>query len=134
MSFVTDQDRAQAVADVRDVITAFGTQAMVYREPATLPDSERLYGVDDEAFVPVGDDLISVEFVTDPPTDIAQKVDAYANVFPDADVLPEDRLEIEGTGELYRVQAVKQENWFGAITHLHLSLVALHEDSTHAVD
>ncbi len=118
MSLVTESERAQAVADVRAIILAAGQEALVTRP---VP-GERLYGADDAEYAPVG--AIPVECVPTPPEELSQKIDGTAHVLPEADVQPQDRLAIAGM--TYRVQAIREECWFGVATHKTLSLVRLH--------
>ena len=118
MMLVTDQERQQAQADVRAIILTAGQEASVSRP---VP-GERLYGADEAEYAAVG--VIPVECVPTPPEELAQKIDGTAHVLPDADVQPQDRLAIAGI--TYRVQAIREERWFGAVTHKVLSLVRLH--------
>lgn len=118
MALVTDAERAQTIADVRALILAAEQGALLSRAVS----GERLYGTDEAEYVSVGE--LPVECVSTPPEDLAQKIDAKANVLPEADVQTQDRLLIDGV--TYRVQAIREERWFGVITHKVLSLVRLH--------
>lgn len=118
MSCLSDVERRQAVADVRALILAAGQQAVIMRAVS----GERLYGSDDAEYVTVG--TIPVECVPTPPEELAQKIDGTANVLPEADVLAKDHLTVGGLP--YRVQAVRDVNWFGVVTHKVLSLVRFH--------
>ena len=118
MMLVSEAERAQAVADVRAIILAAGQEALVSR-PAP---GERLYGADDALYTDVG--AIPVECVPTPPEELSQKIDGTAHVLPEADVLAQDRVQM---GDVcYRVQAIREERWFGVVTHKVLSLVLLH--------
>jgi len=118
MTLVTDSERAQAVTDVRDIILAAGQQAQVSRPVA----GERLFGADEGEYAPVGP--IALELVPTPPEELAQKIDGTAHALPEADVVEQDRLTLDDA--VYRVQAVREERWFGVVTHKVLSLVKLH--------
>ena len=118
MSLISDQERVQAVADVRAIILAAGQEALVSR-PAP---GERLFGTDAAEYTEVG--TIPLEWVPTPPEELAQKIDGTAHALPDANVQPQDRLSIDGV--TYRVQAIRPERWFGVVTHQVLSLVRLH--------
>jgi len=118
MTLVSDSERAQAVADVRAIILAAGQEVSVSRP---VP-GERLYGADEAEYAAVG--VLPVECVPTPPEELAQKIDGTAHALPEADVQPQDRLVLDGV--IYRVQAIREERWFGAVTHQVLSLVRLH--------
>ncbi|MHB9023466.1 MAG: hypothetical protein ACYC7E_04745 [Armatimonadota bacterium] len=118
MNCVSETEQRQAVADVRAIILAAGQQAVVSR---AVP-GERLYGTDDAEYATVG--TIPVECVPTPPEELAQKIDGTANVLPEADVLAKDRFTVNDLP--YRVQAVREERWFGVVTHKVVSLVQLH--------
>lgn len=118
MNCVSEAEQRQAVADVRAIILAAGQQALVSR-PAP---GERLYGADDAPYVAVG--AIPVECVPTPPEELAQKIDGTAHVLPEAEVRVQDRLQL---GDVYyRVQAIREERWFGVVTHQVLSLVRMY--------
>jgi hypothetical protein len=118
MTLVSDSERAQAVADVRAIILAAGQEALVSRP---VP-GERLFGSDAAEWAEV--ETIPVECVPTPPEELSQKIDGTAHALPDADVQPQDRIDIDG--QTYRVQAIRPERWFGVVTHQVLSLVRLH--------
>ncbi|HEY3415638.1 MAG TPA: hypothetical protein VGM23_02025 [Armatimonadota bacterium] len=118
MNCVSETERRQAVADVRAIILASGQHAVVMR---AVP-GEPLYGADDAEYATVG--TIPVECVPTPPEELAQKIDGTANVLPEADVLGKDQLTIGSVP--YRVQSVREERWFGVVTHKVVSLVQLH--------
>jgi hypothetical protein len=118
VSLVTESERAQAVADIRAIILAAGQEALLSRP---VP-GERLYGADDADAAPVG--AIPVECVPTPPEELSQKIDGTAHILPEADVQPQDRLAIAEV--TYRVQAIREERWFGVVTHKVLSLVRRH--------
>jgi len=118
MTLATEAERAQAVADIRAIILAAGQQAVLSR---AVP-GERLYGADEAEYAPVG--TIPVECVPTPPEELSQKIDGTANVLPEAEVRAQDRLVIDGM--TYRVQAIREERWFGVVTHQVVSLVRLH--------
>lgn len=118
MTYVSEAEQQQAVADVRAIILAARQQAVVMR---AVP-GEQLYGADECAFVTI--DTIPVECVPTPPEDLAQKIDGTAHVLPEADVQAQDHLIIGGLP--YRVQAVREERWFGVVTHKVVSLVRVH--------
>ena len=115
---LTEQERAGVVADVARLILASGQTAMVQR----IMPGERLYGSDDATYGDMGE--IPLELDETPPEELSGKIDAMADVLPDADVLGEDRLVTEsGT---YKIQSVEPEHFFGAVTHKILQLVTLH--------
>lgn len=118
MSCVSEAEQRQAVADVRAIVLAADQQAAVMR---AVP-GERLYGSDEAEYATIG--TIPVECVPTPPEELAQKIDGTANVLPEADVLAQDHLTISGLP--YRVQAVREERWFGVVTHQVVSLVRMH--------
>lgn len=118
MTLVSESERAQAVADVRAIILAAGQEAQVSRPVA----GERLYGTDAAEYVPVGS--IPLECVPTPPEELSQKIDGTAHVLPEADVQVQDRLLIDGV--IYRIQSIREERWFGVVTHRVVSLVRLH--------
>lgn len=115
---LTESEKIQAAAEVRALILASGQTGKLLRAES----GERLFGSDEAAFAQVCS--LPLELVRTPPTDLAGKIDATASVLPDVDVRAEDRLEILGV--MYRVQTVKPEFLFGAQTHQHLELAALH--------
>lgn len=118
MTCVSEAERRQAVADVRDIILAARQQAVVMR---AVP-GERLYGSDDAEFATIG--TIPVECIPTPPEELTQKIDGTANVLPEADVQAKDHVTVGGLP--YRVQAVREVSWFGVVTHKVLSLVRVH--------
>jgi hypothetical protein len=118
MALVTDAERSQIMADVRALILAAEQQALLSRAVS----GERLYGTDEAEYVPIGE--LPVECVPTPPEDLAQKIDAKANVLPEANVRTQDRLLIDEVS--YRIQAIREERWFGVVTHKVLFLVRLH--------
>ena len=119
MALLSPNEKAEAGVDVRDLILASGQMAVLLR----TSDGERLYGTDDVPYVPVGNPF-PLEFVPTPAEDLAQKIDATACVLPDADVRPEDRIQVGA--ETYRVQTVTEERLFGVITHKVTKLVKHH--------
>lgn len=119
MALLSPGEKAEAGADVRELILASGQTAVLLR----ASDGERLYGTDDAPYAPVGEPF-PLEFVPTPAEELAQKIDATACVLPDADVRPEDRIQMGA--ETYRVQTVKEERLFGAITHKVIKLVKHH--------
>ncbi len=115
---LTDQERARAVADVAQLILASGQIAKVQR----MVPGERLYGSDDATYSDIAE--IPLELDETPPEELPDKIDAVADVLPDADVLGEDRLVTDsGT---YKIQSVEPAHFFGAVTHKILQLVKLH--------
>lgn len=118
MSGTSEAERRQAVADIRAIILDANQQAVVSR----AVDGERLYGTDAADYAVIG--TIPVECVPTPAEELPQKIDGTAHALPDADVLAQDRMTLGGT--TYRVQAVREERWFGVVTHKVLSLVTLH--------
>lgn len=115
---LTDRERAQAVADVARLILASGQTAVVQR----IVPGERLYGADDATYSDIID--IPLELDETPPEELSGKIDAVADVLPDAEVLGEDRLVTDsGT---YKIQSVEPAHFFGAVTHKNLQLVKLH--------
>jgi len=121
MNCVSEVEQRQAVADVRAIILAARQQAVVMR---AVP-GERLYGSDDAEYITIG--TIPVECVPTPPEELAQKIDGTANLLPEADLLAKDHLTIDGLP--YRVQTVREERWFGVVTHKIVSLVRVHPSS-----
>lgn len=118
MSGTSDAERRQAVADIRTIILDAEQQAVVSR---AVP-GERLYGADEAEYAVVG--TIPVECVPTPAEELTQKIDGTAHALPEADVAAQDRLTLGDT--TYRVQAVREERWFGVVTHKVLSLVTIH--------
>jgi hypothetical protein len=115
---LNERERAKAVADVARLILASGQTAMVQR----IVPAERLYGSDDATYSDLSE--VPLELDETPPEELSGKIDAMANVLPDADVLGEDRLVTDsGT---YKIQSVEPAHFFGAITHKILQLVKLH--------
>ncbi len=119
MALLSTNEKAEAGADVRELILASGQTAVLLR----AADGERLYGTDDMPYAPVGDPF-PLEFIPTPAEDLAQKIDATACVLADADVRAEDRMQVGE--EVYRVQTVKEERLFGPITHKVVKLVRHH--------
>jgi len=119
VALLSPNEKTEAGADVRELILASGQIAVLLR----ASDGERLYGTDDAPYAQVGEPF-ALEFVPTPAEDLAQKIDATACVLPDADVRPEDRIQVGA--ETYRVQTVKEERLFGAITHKVIKLVKHH--------
>jgi hypothetical protein len=116
---ITDQEKLQAIEDMRACILAGGQTAQHSRISA---GGERLYGQDDEAYVTLG--TLPCSGVYDPPEELSQKIDGMTRVLPDADVRPGDRLIIGG--DCYRVQSVRSRTWYGVLTHRRVELVLLH--------
>jgi hypothetical protein len=114
---MTDRERTQAVADVARLILASGQTAAVQR----IVPGERLYGSDDATYSDLTE--IPLELDETPPEELSGKIDAVANVLPDADVLGEDRL-VSDSGT-YKIQSVEPAHFFGAVTHKILQLVKL---------
>ncbi len=115
---LTERERAQAVSDVARLILASGQTAMVQR----MVPGERLYGSDDATYSDIAE--IPLELDETPPEELSGKIDAMADVLPDADVFGEDRLVADsGT---YKIQSVEPANFFGTVTHKILQLVKLH--------
>lgn len=115
---LNERERSQAVADVERLILASGQIAMVQRMVA----GERLYGSDDAIYSEIGE--IPLELDETSPEELTDKIDAVADVLPDADVLGEDRLVTESG--IYKIQSVEPAHFFGAVTHKILQLVKLH--------
>ncbi|MCE5322385.1 hypothetical protein LLG46_03600 [bacterium] len=118
MTILTDLEKAAAVAEVRNLITASGQSAALLRKQA----SENLYGSDEGEFVEFC--VFHLEISETPPADIAQRVDATASVLPELDVRVEDRVRFYGRD--FRVQTVAPQSLFGVVTHKVLELVVLH--------
>lgn len=118
MNCVSEIEQRQAVVDVRAIILAAGQQAVIMREVV----GERLYASDESEFTTVG--TIPIECVPTPAEELSQKIDGTANVLPEADVLVKDHLTVAGLP--YRVQAVREERWFGVVTHKVVSLVRIY--------
>ena len=116
---LTERERSAAVADVARLILASGQTAVVQR----IVPGERLYGSDDATYSDIGE--IPLELDETPPEELSGKIDAIADVLPDADVLGEDRLVTDsGT---YKILSIEPAHFFGAVTHKILNLVKLHE-------
>ena len=115
---MSEKERADAVADVAQLILSSGQTAMVQR----IVPGERLYGSDDESYSDVAE--IPLELNEAPPEELSDKIDAVASVLPNADVLGEDRL-VSDSGT-YRIQSVEDVHFFGVVTHKILQLVILH--------
>ena len=116
---LTPADKRLVVSEMRDLILMSAVDAVHLRE---LAEQERLFGSDDAEYEEVG--TIKVEFVDDPPKELADKFDAIGSVFLTTDIQPGDRIRV---GEVvYRVQAVDPVEWFGVDTHKQLSLVKIH--------
>jgi hypothetical protein len=115
---LTEPEKEQAVRDVRELIISSGITASVLR----VVSGENLYGSDDQEYAQLA--VIPVEIVHTPPEDLAGKIDATVSVLPEADVLPEDRLQIETV--TYRIQTLEEEHFFGATTHKSIKLVKIH--------
>jgi len=115
---LTDRERTQAVTDVAWLILASGQTALVKR----IVPGERLYSSDDATYSDIAE--IPLELDETPPEELSGKIDAVADVLPDADVLGEDRLVTDsGT---FKIQSVEPAHFFGAVTHKILQLVKLH--------
>ena len=106
---LTELEKEQAVRDVRELIISSGITASVLR----IVPGENLYGSDDQEYAQIA--TIPVEIVHTPLEDLAGKIDATVSVLPEADVLPDDRLQIETV--TYRIQTLEEEHFFGATTH-----------------
>jgi hypothetical protein len=115
---LNERERAQAVADVARLIQGSGQRAVVQR----MVPGEQLYSSDDSTYSDIGE--IPLELDETPPEELTGKIDAIADVLPDADVIGEDRL-VTGSGT-YKIQSVEPANFFGAVTHKILQLVKLH--------
>jgi hypothetical protein len=115
---LTDRERAQAVADVARLILSSGKTALVQR----IVPGERLYGSDDATYSDLAE--IPLELNENPPEELPDRIDAMADVLPDADVLGEDRL-VTDRGS-YKIQSVEPAHFFDAVTHKILQLVKLH--------
>jgi hypothetical protein len=106
--------------EIQRMIVAFNVAAVVLRADST---AENLFGNDDVPHLQAGLP-IWIEFVSLSPEDIAQKIDAKASVLPGADVLAEDRMRVGA--DVFRVQTVDPQNWFGVVTHKTIQLVRHH--------
>ena len=114
---LNERERAEAVADVARLILSSGQTARVLR----VVPGERLYGTDDAEYAEIS--VIPLELNETPPEELSGKIDALACVLPDDDVRGEDRLATDR--ETYRIQSVKEEHFFGTVTHKNLQLVKL---------
>lgn len=119
MALLSPNEQIEAGADVCALILASGQTAALLRAIA----GEQLYGTDDAPYAPAGESF-PLEFIPTPAEDLAQKIDATACVLPDADIRPEDRVQVGK--EIYRVQTVKEERLFGVVTHKVIRLVKHH--------
>jgi hypothetical protein len=117
---LSEKERAEAMADVAQLILSSGQTAMVQR----IVPGERLYGSDDETYSDIAE--IPLEMNETPPEELSDKIDAVASVLADADadVMGEDRLKADS--ETYRIQSVEEAHFFGTVTHKILQLVKLH--------
>lgn len=115
---LTEQEKEQAMKDVKELIVSSGITATILR----IVPGENLYGSDDQEYAPIGS--IPVEIIHTPPEDLAGKIDATVSVLSEADVLPEDRLQIETV--TYRIQTLEEEHFFGITTHKFIKLVKIH--------
>ncbi len=122
MTLLSGSEKAGIIGDVRQLILASGQQAALSR----VAPGEKLFGHEDEPFEPVGS--IPIELNRTPPDSLPGNIDAVASALFEADVKPQDRLEIDG--EIYRVQVVVEERLFGALTHKTLRLVKVHGGQT----
>lgn len=113
---LSEPEKQQAVASVRDLIVGSGLVARHFRVVGP-----GLYGLDDQETELLGD--LAAELVETPAVDLANNVDASVCVLPDADVLPADRLRIGNKS--YRIQAIQSHRLFGVVTHRQLSLIQL---------
>jgi len=118
LSLLTDQEKAEAVAEVAQLIRASGQTAWVQR----VSPGDRIYGSDEESFIDLAE--IPVELIETPPIDLGKNIDASCSVLPEADIHAEDRLIIGG--ETYRIQAIEDEHFFGVVTHKSVKLVKIH--------
>lgn len=118
MTILTDREKATAVAEVRNLVTASAQTAMLLRKQA----GENLYGSDEGTFVEVC--VFPLELSETPPPDLAKRADAAASVLPELDVRVEDRVRFEGRD--FRVQTVAPQSLFGVETHKVLELVILY--------
>ena len=115
---LSDVEKADAAADVRELITSSSQTATLLRKQA----GENLYGSDEGEFVEVCS--FALELSETPPKDLAKQADALASVLPELDVRVEDRVRLEGRD--FRVQTVAPQSLFGILTHKVLELVELH--------
>ncbi len=108
---------AQAVREVRWLITQSGVTASVLRP--VVAGEGTFFGPHESGLTEVG--TVPVEVQSLPPKDLTELgADAVASVLPDSGIRESDFLVI---GEArFRVTAVKEHNFFGAITHLDLTL------------
>lgn len=120
MRLLSDEEKAAATSDIRELITSSGQTAALLRKSS----SENLYGSDEGEFLEVC--TFALEFTATPPIDIAKRADALACVLPELDVRAEDRVRFEGRD--YRTQSVAEQPLFGVVTHKVLELVKLHGD------
>ncbi len=118
MSLLSNEERAAAARDVRELILGSGQEVVLLRSTP----GEKLYGSDDEAFTEVG--RFPGEIVLAPAKDLKQDIDGVASVLPELDIRPEDRLRFGGID--YRVQTVKDESLFGIVTHRIAEMVRIH--------
>lgn len=118
MILLSESERTEVVANVRDLIIGAGQEGILLR---AVP-GERLYGGDDPPFEEIA--RFPGEFVLAPAKSLIQDVDGIASVLPGLDVRAQDR--ISHAGAEYRVQTVKEEWLFGVVTHQTLELVRIH--------
>lgn len=116
-SLLSRCEQAQAVAQIRDMITSSSQTAVLLRKQ----EGENLYGTDEGEFAEVCS--FPIELNQTPPTDLAKKIDARASVLPELDARATDR--IHSAGVEYRIQTVVEESLFGIMTHKTLDLVLL---------
>jgi hypothetical protein len=114
---LTDQERAEAVADVARLIISSDQTARILR----MVSGEQLYGADDAEYAQVS--VIPLELNEIPTLELSGVINALASVLPDADIRNEDRLATDR--ETYRIQSVEEKHFFGIVTHKNLQLVKL---------
>lgn len=115
---LSEYDKICAAREVRELILASGQVAVQQR----MVEGERLYGSDVAVYSDLGE--IALEFIETTPADLESEIDAAACVLPETDIRTEDHLQI--SGESFRVQTVREERFFGVVTHQTLKLVKLH--------
>lgn len=122
MLAISPQEQRQVCNDVKGLILSSGQTALVSRR---VDSTQRLYATGDD-YTPVEGEPIPIHVVTTPREDLTQKLDATANVLPDAGIATGDLVTVYPGGAQYVVQSAGDKRWFGVVTHYALSLVTYH--------
>lgn len=118
MGLISDSEKTNAAADVRELILSSQQRAMLLRKS----EGEHLYGSDECEFLEVCE--FALELTLSPSKYITNNADGIACVLPELDIRLEDHIHIGGCE--YRVQTVVPQPLFGVITHIVIELVKLY--------